>query len=76
MKLLPSRVAQYFPAFLSTHRFGNKRTHGTRQRPPAIHLQTRNDLADDIRRGRIDFTGKFFGDVRVRQAIGLALIIP
>ena len=55
---------------------GNKRAHGTRQRPPTVHLQARNHLADDIRRACLDFAWKFFGDVRVRQVVGLSLIAP
>jgi hypothetical protein len=39
----------------------NKRAHGTRQSPPAVHLQARNDLGHDIRRACVDFAGKLFG---------------
>ena len=49
--------------------------HGTRQRPPTVHLQARNHLP--ITYGAcLDFAWKLFGDVRVRHSVGLALIAP
>src|SRR5271165_1474019 len=43
------------PPFSKRIAFSNKRANRACERPPAVHFQTRNNLADDIGRARVDF---------------------
>ena len=49
-----------FELFFKRIAFSNERAYGTRQGPSAVRLQTRNDLADNVRRGRSILPGNPF----------------
>ena len=74
---LPIRPARRFQIFFKRIALRDKSADRTCEGPTGVHFKARSDLADDIGRGGgVNFAWKFFGDVRIRQTVGLALIAP
>ena len=65
-----------FELFFERVALSNKSADRACKSPTRVHFEARNNLADDTRRGRVDFAWKLFGDMWIRETVGLAPVTP